>query len=86
MKKKFPTAGHVVKFKCDVHPWMTGYLLVTDSPYFAITGEDGAFSIPNVPPDKYTLEVWHERFGAQPKEVAVEDGKPLDLKLEFNAK
>ena len=31
-KKKFPTVGDVVKFKCDVHPWMTGYLLVTDKP------------------------------------------------------
>jgi plastocyanin len=85
-KKKFATVGDVVKFKCDVHPWMTGYLLVTDSPYFAITGEDGGFSIPNVPPGKYTVEAWHERFGTQTKEVTVEEGKPLDLKLEFKAK
>ena len=36
-KKKFPTAGDVVKFKCDVHPWMTGWVVVTDNPYFAVT-------------------------------------------------
>ena len=40
-KKKFPTVGDVVKFKCDVHPWMTGYVLVTDNPHFAVSGDDG---------------------------------------------
>jgi plastocyanin len=85
-KKKFPTVGDVVKFKCDVHPWMTGFVLVTDNPYHAVSGDDGSFSIPNVPPGKYTVEVWHERFGTQTKEVTVSDGKPVDLKLELNAK
>jgi plastocyanin len=85
-KKKFPTVGDVVKFKCDVHPWMTGYLLVTDNPHYAVSGDDGTFSIPNVPAGKYTVEVWHERFGSQTKEVTVAEGGSVDLKLEFNAK
>jgi plastocyanin len=85
-KKKFPTVGDVVKFKCDVHPWMTGYVLVTDNPHFAVSGDDGTFSIPNVPAGKYTVEVWHERFGTQTKEVTVSDGKPVDLKLELGGK
>ncbi len=86
IKKKFVTVGDVVKFKCDVHPWMTAYLLVTDNPYFAVSGEDGSFSINDLPPGKYTVEIWHERLGTQTKEVTVAEGAPVDLKLEFSAK
>jgi plastocyanin len=85
-KKKFPTVGDVVRFKCDVHPWMTAYVLVSDNPHHAVSGDDGAFSIPNVPAGTYTVEVWHERLGTQTKQVTVSDGKPVDLKLEFAAK
>ncbi len=84
-KKKFPTVGDVVKFKCDVHPWMTGWVLVTDNPHFAITKEDGKFSLANLPAGAYTVEAWHEKYGSQTKEITVADGKPVDLKFEFKA-
>jgi plastocyanin len=86
IKKKAPSVGDVVKFKCDVHPWMTGYLLVTDNPYYAITGDDGSFSIADVPPGTYTVEAWHERFGTKQGTVTVVAGKPAELKLELAAK
>lgn len=86
IKKKFPTVGDVIKFKCDVHPWMTGYVLVTDTPFFAVTAEDGAFTLPDVPAGKYTVEAWHEKFGRKTFDVTVADGKPSDLKVEFAAK
>jgi plastocyanin len=85
LKKKF-TTGDVVKFKCDVHPWMTAYVVVTDNPYFQVTGDNGSFEIKDVPPGKYTVEAWHERFGTQTKQVTVAEGKPVELKLEFAAK
>jgi plastocyanin len=85
IKKKFGV-GDVVKFKCDVHPWMTGWVLVTDNPYFAVTGDDGAFEIKNVPAGKYTVEIWHEKYGAKTQEVTVADGKPAEVKAEFAAK
>jgi plastocyanin len=85
-KKSFPTVGDVIKFKCDVHPWMTGWVLVTDSPYFKVTGADGKFDISEIPAGTYTLEAWHEKYGTQTKEITVADGKPIDLKLEFKAK
>jgi plastocyanin len=84
-KKKF-TTNDVIKFKCDVHPWMTGYVVVTDNPYFAVTGDDGKFALPKVPPGSYTLEAWHEKYGSVTKDITVADGKPVDLKLEFKAK
>jgi plastocyanin len=86
LKKKFPTPGDVIKFKCDVHPWMTAYVLVTDNPYFQVTGENGQFDIANIPPGKYTVEAWHEKLGTQTKDITVADGKPVELKIEFAAK
>jgi plastocyanin len=84
-KKKF-TSNDVIKFKCDVHPWMTGYVVVTDNPYFAVTGDDGKFSLPTLPPGAYTVEAWHEKYGSVTKDITVAEGKPVDLKLEFKAK
>ena len=86
IKKKFPTVGDVIKFKCDVHPWMTGYVLVTDNKFHAVTGDDGSFDIKDVPPGKYTIEAWHEKLGTKTQEVTVAADKPVELKLEFAAK
>jgi plastocyanin len=86
IKKKAPSVGDVVKFKCDVHPWMTGYLVVTDNPYFAVTGEDGSFTIADVPPGEYTVEAWHEKLGNKTATLKVVAGKPSELKFELAAK
>ena len=50
-------------------------------PFFAVTGEDGSFSIAGLPPGKYTVEAWHERFGKQDVEVTVaaKDSKSVDF-------
>lgn len=72
VKSNFTLKSEGVLFlRCDVHPWMTGYVGVVSHPYFAVTGDDGAFHLANVPPGRYTLEAWHERFGilTQPVEV-----------------
>ena len=83
MVKKFDGPSSIVKFKCDVHPWMTGYVAVTEHPFFAVTGDDGSFTIPNVPAGTYTVEAWHERFGTTTAEVTVAKDKPgaVDLAL-----
>lgn len=63
-----------VKFKCQVHPWMTAYVGVFSHPFFAVTGDDGSFAIKNLPAGKYTVGVWHEKFGEQTFDVEVADG------------
>jgi plastocyanin len=51
----------IVELTCEAgHPWMTGYVLVADHPYTAVTDENGAFSIANVPPGTYRIRMWHE--------------------------
>jgi plastocyanin len=69
--------------KCDVHPWMKAYVWVFSHPFAAVTREDGTFSLPPLPPGRYTLGAWHERCPEQEREVVVEAGKPLDVTFTF---
>ncbi len=68
-------AGTEMKFACDIHPWMRGYAVVTDHPYFDVTDEQGAFTIANVPAGRYTLRAWHPKLGTQKQTIEVVDGK-----------
>lgn len=55
----------MVPIQCDVHGWMHAYVGVVDHPYFAVSTEDGSFTIGNLPAGTYTLEAWHEEYGTQ---------------------
>jgi plastocyanin len=57
--------------KCDVHPWMQSYMGVFSHPFFAVTGPDGKFTIPNLPAGTYEIEAWHEKLGTQKSKVTV---------------
>ena len=64
-KKPFPFNDvGVASLLCNVHPEMSGYVVVTPTPYFAVTDKEGNFEIKNIPAGKYTLKTWSE------------DGKP----------
>jgi plastocyanin len=49
-----------IPFKCDIHPWMKGFVRVFDHPYFAVTDADGVFVLRDAPVGKWRLVVWHE--------------------------
>jgi hypothetical protein len=85
LTKTFGDGGQVVKFKCDVHPWMTGYVAVATNPFFAVSDADGAFRIDRLPPGPYTLELWHERLGTKSVDVQVSDDKPAMVAIELAA-
>lgn len=53
--------------KCDVHAWMSGYVLVLPNPYYAVTKKDGMFELTNVPPGQYVLLCWHEGMKEVPQ-------------------
>jgi plastocyanin len=72
------------KVKCDVHPWMTSWVGVFDSPCYAVTGEDGTFKITGVPPGSYTLVAWQEKFGEQKQAITV--GADGAVKADFEYK
>ena len=67
----FSTAEVMVPMKCDVHAWMNAWIGVVNHPYFAVTGADGTFSLPGLPPGTYAVEAWHEAAGTQSGTVTV---------------
>jgi plastocyanin len=72
-----------VHFKCDVHPWMDGYVHVFNHPYFTVSDNSGAFRITGVPPGSYELQVQHELLGGSSRSVTVPAGEvvvEIDLK------
>ena len=71
LSRKFARAEVMVRVKCNIHPWMKAWVGVTEHPYHAVTGADGAFTLKNLPPGKYTIEAWQEELGAQQQEVTV---------------
>lgn len=81
---QFDKAG-VWPMLCNVHAEMSAYVIVTETPYFATTDKDGKFLLKDVPPGKYTLNVWHEK--AKPTRVQIDVGgspavhlAPIELK------
>ena len=65
--------GQVV---CDIHPWMSAFWLIADSPYFAVTDEQGNFEIKDVPAGTQKVVVWQEATGPVTPGV----GEPIDVK------
>jgi len=63
----------IVRINCELHSWMTGWVVVAAHPFYAITGADGQFTFDNLPPGQYKLQVWHERLGTVPANVMVGD-------------
>ena len=52
----------VVALGCNIHDWMLAYVLVVDTPYFAVTGADGVAEVAGLPAGSYSLEAWHPRL------------------------
>lgn len=75
----------ILTITCDVHPWMRAFVIATDHPFFAVTGEDGAFQLSGVPVGSYTLEIWHARYGKKTKPIAVREAQTLDVDLSYRA-
>ena len=85
LTQKF-TKPEIVKAACDAHAWMTGWIVVTDHPFVAVTDDKGSFAIKDIPPGKYTVEIWHETLGKQVKEVSVKAKEDAKLTLELAKK
>jgi len=64
----------IVRIGCDLHSWMRAWIVVMEHPFHAVTGGDGDFALPNLPPGKYTLSAWQETLGTVTKDVTVGDG------------
>lgn len=74
-----------IPFMCNVHPWMRAFVFVFAHPYFAVTPATGAFELKNLPPGTYTIEAWHEKFGAQDQSVTLGPKESKSLIFTFTA-
>ena len=78
--------AEVVDIKCDIHPWMKGYVVVTDATHWTTTGADGSFKITGVPPGEYEVSWWHEELGkGKTEKIKVEAGKEAMLEHKVSA-
>ena len=75
-----------IPVKCNIHSWMKAYFVVLKTQHFAVTGEDGQFSLPNLPPGTYTITAWHETYGTQSHDVSVTGGQRFAVDFDFKSK
>jgi plastocyanin len=61
----------IVPISCDLHGWMRAWVVVMEHPFYAVTGSEGEFALNNLPPGRYTLNIWHETLGTVTKDVTV---------------
>ncbi len=86
MHRKFTKAEVAIPVKCNIHGWMHASIGVVDSPYFAVTKDDGSFDLPNLPPGTYTVTAWHEKLGTQQTTVTITAKSKGEANLLFAAK
>lgn len=70
--------------RCDVHGWMSGWIVAVDQPYYAVTDIEGNFSLSDIPPGVYTLNCWQEILGEQTAPVTVEPGSATSSTFTFS--
>ncbi|MBI3011436.1 MAG: carboxypeptidase regulatory-like domain-containing protein [Candidatus Omnitrophica bacterium] len=80
--KRFQEPGEVAVL-CDIHPEMSAYILVLETPYAAVTAEDGHYTIADVPPGTYTLNTWHEKLKPVATAVTVEGESTVEVNVKL---
>jgi len=81
IRKRFGYQEVMIPVKCNVHPWMRAFIGVAAHRFFAVTGDDGSFTIKGLPPGTYVIESWHEKYGRMEQTVTVgaKESKTVDF-------
>jgi plastocyanin len=85
VEEAFARAEIAIPVKCNIHPWMRGYIAVLKNPYFALTKQDGSFDLPNLPPGTYTIEVWHETLGTSTQTITIGANQTKEINFVFKS-
>jgi plastocyanin len=74
-----------IPVKCNIHPWMRGYVAVFKHPYFVVTDKDGSFNLSSLPPGTYTIKAWHEKLGTTTQTVTVSANETKTIDFVFKS-
>ena len=74
-----------IPIKCNIHPWMKGYIAVFKHPFFAVTGKDGKFVLKDLPPGNYTITAWHEQLGTSTQTVTIAANETKEVSFVMDA-
>ncbi len=75
----------VIAYSCSAHPESRGFIVVTDTPFYAMTDRAGRFLIRDIPEGAHPIRVWHEKFAEIRDPIKVTAGKELEYQHEFKA-
>jgi hypothetical protein len=82
LTKTFNRPEVLIPVKCNQHPWMLAYIGVLAHPFYAVTGDDGTFTIKGLPPGEYEIEAYHGKYRALPTQkvtVGAKETKTVDF-------
>jgi hypothetical protein len=77
------TSAGLIQIDCQAHPWTHGWIAAFDQPYFAMTNDNGQFAIDSIPPGRYRLTAWHERFGTVTDSITVSNDVTTAIMMTF---
>ena len=83
--KRFDSQEVLFPMTCSVHPWMRSYIGVSPHPFFAVTGDDGSFTLKGVPPGTYTVEAVHEKYGRKEAKLTLDAGGRATLAFAYGS-
>jgi plastocyanin len=85
IKDKFD-APEFISVKCNIHPWMHGWFAVLKTNHYSISSDGGDFTLPNLPPGKYTVTAWHEEYGTKTQDITISGNETKKVDFSFTAK
>jgi hypothetical protein len=83
VQERFPSSGVMTPIRCDVHNWMRGFAGVVPHPFWAVTRDDGSFTIAQLPPGQYTVETWQERLGWRRQKVSLSGNETRNISIDY---
>jgi len=83
LEQTFTREEIAIPVKCNIHPWMRGYIAVFKHPYFVVSDKNGSFSLKDLPPGTYTITAWQEKLGTVNQKITVGAGESKTLDFAF---
>ncbi|MCP3971915.1 MAG: hypothetical protein GY717_16650 [Rhodobacteraceae bacterium] len=79
-----PRRSSYIAINCEAHNFMFGFMMAPTHPYAVVVGEDGSFSIDDIPPGDYTLVAWHPRYGLKEADISVAASGAAEANFTFS--